>query len=142
MIKTEYNGDCVDIHRYEDILFTFPMRKFHETYHAEGHGTCYKNAVFGYLTGNDGYKLTVEANQHIFKGRPMFYIMRHFENSKWHEYVLFISDNFLGYDSYIICAKISEGMVVNNNIFLSGLKKSRKLTDDYLYGYYIYCIAS
>ena len=68
MIKTKYNNDCIDIHRYEDILFTFPMRRFHQTYHAEEHGVCYKNAVFGYLTGNDQYKMTVEANLHIFKG--------------------------------------------------------------------------
>ena len=42
---------------------------FHQTYHAEDHGVCYKNAVFGWLKGNDGYKLTVEANQQIYKGK-------------------------------------------------------------------------
>ena len=68
MIKTKYNSDCNDIHRYEEILFTFPMRRFHQTYHAEEHGVCYKNAVFGYVTGNNNYKLTVTANHHIFKG--------------------------------------------------------------------------
>ena len=68
MIKTKYNSDCVDIHRYEEILFTFPMRQFHETYHAEENGVCYKNAVFGYPNGNDHYRTTIEANQHIFKG--------------------------------------------------------------------------
>ena len=68
MIPRKYDKDCADIHRYEDILFTFPMRRFHQTYHAEEHGVCYKNAVFGYLPWHDNFNITIEANHHIFKG--------------------------------------------------------------------------
>ena len=69
LIPTLHTSDCDNIHRYEQILYTFPVREFHQTYHAEKHGTCYENAVFGWLQGNDHYKLTIEANHHILKGR-------------------------------------------------------------------------
>ena len=67
-VPTKYTRDCEDTHRYEEILFTFPIRKFHQTYHAEQSGTCYRNAVFGWIGVNDHYTLTVEANHHIFRG--------------------------------------------------------------------------
>ena len=68
VVETSYNNNCYDVHRFEDILFTLPMRKFHQTYHAEDHGVCYQNAVFGTLTGKKDQSTAIEANQHIFKG--------------------------------------------------------------------------